>query len=122
MYEARKADYAERVLQAAQVALPAVRDAADSILPGTPVTFQHFTRRVGGWVGGRPQTRYRLLQTWGPRQMPGVWMVGDSIFPGQSTAAVALGRLRVAHSILAEQGALLEQRASMSFASPEHTS
>jgi len=123
-YEARKADYTQRVLQASQVALPALRDAADLILPGTPITFQRFTRRDGGWVGGRPQTRYRLLQPWGPRQMPGVWMVGDSIFPGQSTAAVALGGLRVARSILAEQGALLEQgapveqRAPVSFASP----
>jgi len=109
-------------LQAAQVALPGLRDAADLILPGTPITFQRFTRRAWGWVGGLPQTRLRLLQTRGPRQMPGVWMVGDSIFPGQSTAAVALGGLRVAHSILAEQGALLEQRAPMSFAPPEHTS
>jgi C-3',4' desaturase CrtD len=110
-YEARKADYAERVLQAAQVALPGLRDAADLILPGTPITFQRFTRRAWGWVGGLPQTRLRLLQTRGPRQMPGVWMVGDSIFPGQSTAAVALGGLRVASLILAEQGALLKQRA-----------
>jgi hypothetical protein len=29
-------------------------------------------------------------------------MVGDSIFPGQSTAAVALGGMRVARSILSE--------------------
>jgi hypothetical protein len=30
--------------------------------------------------------------------------VGDSIFPGQSTAAVALGGLRVAGALLAEAG------------------
>jgi hypothetical protein len=29
-----------------------------------------------------------------------MWLVGDSIFPGQSTAAVALGGLRVAELIL----------------------
>jgi hypothetical protein len=29
-------------------------------------------------------------------------MVGDSIFPGQSTAAVGLGGLRVGHSVLRE--------------------
>ena len=120
MYEARKADYAERVLQAAQVALPALRDTADLILPGTPVTFQRFTRRDWGWVGGLPQTRYRLLQALGPHQMPGVWMVGDSIFPGQSTAAVALGGLRAASSISAEQGVLVEQRPPVSFAPTEN--
>jgi hypothetical protein len=64
------------------------------------VTFQGFTRRVGGWVGGFPQTN--LFQAWGPRLGRGLWMVGDSIFPGQSTAAVALGGLRVAHSVLTE--------------------
>ena len=120
-YEARKADYTQRVLQAAQVALPGLRDAADLILPGTPITFQRFTRRDWGWVGGLPQTRYRLLQALGPRQMPGVWVVGDSIFPGQSTAAIALGGLRVARSILAEQDMPVEQRAPVSFAPTEST-
>jgi hypothetical protein len=84
------------------VALPHVRDAATLILPGTPVTFQRFTHRAWGWVGGFPQTS--LFRAWGPRLSPGLWMVGDSIFPGQSTAAVALGGLRVADSVLAEAG------------------
>jgi C-3',4' desaturase CrtD len=99
-YEARKDAYTERVLAAAQVALPHVRDAAALILPGTPISFQRFTRRAWGWVGGFPQTS--LFRAWGPRLAPGVWMVGDSIFPGQSTAAVALGGLRVADALLAE--------------------
>jgi C-3',4' desaturase CrtD len=99
-YEALKDAYTGRVLAAAQLALPHVRDASTLILPGTPVTFQRFTRRAWGWVGGFPQTS--LLRAWGPRLAPGVWMVGDSIFPGQSTAAVALGGLRVAGALLAE--------------------
>jgi len=104
-YEAQKAAYAERVLAAAEVALPGLHDAASLILPGTPVTFQRFTRRLWGWVGGFPQTS--LTSAWGPRLAPGLWMVGDSIFPGQSTAAVALGGLRVARAVrneLAEPG------------------
>jgi len=99
-YETRKAIYAERLLAAAETALPGLRDAADLILPGTPVTFQRFTHRDWGWVGGFPQTN--LFRTWGPRLMPGVWMVGDSIFPGQSTAAVALGGMRVARVLLSK--------------------
>lgn len=99
-YDARKEVYAERVLAAAEVALPGLRDAAALVLPGTPVTFQRFTRRAWGWVGGFPQTH--LLRAWGPRLGPGLWMVGDSIFPGQSTAAVALGGMRVASAVLAE--------------------
>jgi phytoene dehydrogenase-like protein len=99
-YEARKAAYTERVLDAAEVALPGLRDAADLVLPGTPVTFQRFTRRLWGWVGGFPQTS--LARAWGPRLAPGLWLVGDSVFPGQSVPAVALGGLRVARSILAD--------------------
>lgn len=62
--------------------------------PGTPLAFQRFAWRVGGWVGGFPQTS--LVRGWPPHLAPSLWMVGDSIFPGQSTAAVALGGLRVA--------------------------
>jgi C-3',4' desaturase CrtD len=100
-YEARKAAYTERVLSAAEVALPGLRGAARLILPGTPVSFQRFTRRAWGWVGGFPQTS--LFRTWGPRLAPNLWMVGDSIFPGQSNAAVAMGGLRVAQAIAGEQ-------------------
>ena len=60
-----------------------------------------------GWVGGFPQTS--LFRAWGPRLAPGLFMVGDSIFPGQSTAAVALGGLRVAGSLLADAGLELRE-------------
>lgn len=97
-YEARKNELAEKVLAAAEVAMPGLRSAARLVMPGTPVTFQRFTRRKWGWVGGFPQTN--LLRTLGPRLSPNLWLVGDSIFPGQSTAAVALGGLRVAQQAL----------------------
>ena len=97
-YEASKAELTEKALDTAEIALPGLREAARLVVPGTPVTFQRFTRRAWGWVGGFPQTS--LLSTLGPRLAPNLWMVGDSIFPGQSTAAVALGGLRVAQTIL----------------------
>ena len=101
-YERRKQHYVDRMLRAAERVIPGLRAAADLVMPGTPVTFQRFTRRAHGWVGGFPQTS--LFQTWGPRLDTNLWMVGDSIFPGQSTAAVALGGLRVARAIMAEAG------------------
>ncbi len=101
-YERRKAHYVERMVRAAERVLPGLRTAANLIMPGTPVTFQRFTRRAMGWVGGFPQTS--IFQAWGPRLGNGLWMVGDSIFPGQSTAAVALGGMRVARAILADAG------------------
>ncbi len=97
-YESRKNEYADKVMSNAERALPGFRRAAKLILPGTPITFQRFTRRIDGWVGGFPQTH--LLRTLSPKIGKYMWMVGDSIFPGQSTAATALGGLRVARHIL----------------------
>lgn len=97
-YEARKEAFGWKLLEIAERALPGLRDGVHLYKPGTPVTFQRFTRRRWGWVGGFPQTN--LLRTWAPRLMDGLWMVGDSIFPGQSTAAVALGGMRVAAAVL----------------------
>ena len=99
-FEARKAAMAEKLMAAAETAIPGLRTAARLVLPGTPLTFQRFTRRKLGWVGGFPQTS--LFRTFGPRLAPSLWLVGDSIFPGQSTAAVALGGLRVARMALQE--------------------
>lgn len=96
-YEARKAEYTARVLETAEVALPGLRSAARLVLPGTPVTFQRFTGRSLGWVGGFPQTS--LFRAWGPRLGRGLWLAGDSIFPGQSVLATALGGARVAAAI-----------------------
>jgi phytoene dehydrogenase-like protein len=97
-YEARKWEAANRLLGTAEIALPGLRESANLILPGTPVTFRRFTRRAWGWVGGFPQTS--LFRAWGPRLAPNLWLVGDSIFPGQSVPAVALGGMRVARSLL----------------------
>jgi len=109
-YKAQQHAFTERVLKAGERAIPGLGEAASLILPGTPVTFQRFTRRAWGWVGGFPQTS--LFRAWGPRLAPGVWMVGDSVFPGQSVPAVALGGLRVAESLLREAGRLGEMERS----------
>jgi C-3',4' desaturase CrtD len=97
-YEARKEEYTGRLLANAEQALPGLRDAAILVLPGTPVSFQRFTHRSLGWVGGFPQTR--LGRAWAPRLGAGLWLVGDSIFPGQSVLATALGGMRVAGAVM----------------------
>lgn len=99
-YQVRKGSYTEALLRAGKRVLPGLKEAAELVLPGTPVTFQRFTGRAHGWVGGYPQTH--LLKFRAPRLSSNLWMVGDSIFPGQSTAAVALGGLRVAKMIIKE--------------------
>lgn len=71
----------------------------------SPRTFQRFLRRAEGAVGGVP--RRVGLAAWsnlGPvSPEPGLWLAGDSVFPGQSTYAVALGGVRVAEAIRRSQ-------------------
>jgi C-3',4' desaturase CrtD len=97
-YESQKAEMTEKILANAETAIPGLRRAARLVMPGTPVTFQRFVRRKWGWVGGFPQTS--LLRSIAPQLGKQMWLVGDSIFPGQSTTAVALGGLRVANAVL----------------------
>lgn len=93
-YEKMKTNYTEKVLTAVETVMPDVRRLTSLTLPGNPVTFQYYTRRPLGLVGGFPQES--LLRVRGPKtNLRNVWLVGDSIFPGQSTAAVTIGAQRV---------------------------
>lgn len=68
----------------------------------SPRTFERFTGRWQGFVGGIPRRAgLRAYRGWLPAPMePGLYMVGDCVFPGQSTLAVALGGIRVARRLL----------------------
>lgn len=98
-YHARREQYQEQLLQAAESVLPNLRKGIRFIMNGTPQTFQKFTRRPRGMVGGFPQTS--LLAARGPQTgLPHLWLVGDSVFPGQSTAGVTAGAMRVAAEVM----------------------
>lgn len=98
-FQARRAVMTEKLLATAEMALPGLRNATRLQLDGTPRAFAFFTRRPDGMVGGFPQTS--LLKARGPWSgLPNLWLVGDSIFPGQSTAGVTLGALRVASEVM----------------------
>ena len=98
-YRVRRNAYAERLLAAAERAMPRLRAAVRLCLPGTPVTFQYYTRRPMGMVGGFAQTS--LFAARRPQAgIDNLGPVGDSIFPGQSTAGVTLGAMRVATEVL----------------------
>ena len=98
-YYARKQDYAEKMLTQIDKAIPNFSRAVRLTLPGSPVTFQFYTGRHLGQVGGFAQTS--LFAARGPRTgIPNLRLVGDSIFPGQSTAGVTLGAMRVANDVM----------------------
>jgi phytoene dehydrogenase-like protein len=97
-YLNKRAEYADKLLTAATSALPGLREAVELSLPGTPVTFDYYTGRHLGMVGGFPQES--LFSARGPGTgVKNLWLVGDSIFPGQSTAGVTLGAIRVAAEV-----------------------
>ncbi len=102
-YRERKAEYTERILSHVERVLPGMRAGLTLTLPGTPVTYRFYTGRHLGMVGGFPQES--LFTARSPRTgIRNVRLVGDSIFPGQSTAGVSLGALRVAADVLARVG------------------
>jgi len=92
-----KNTYENKLIGLAKTIIPKINN-AELIESGTPVTFNHFTNRIQGWVGGFRQEN--LFKTFPSRIDANLFMVGDSIFPGQSTAAVSLGGIRVANSIM----------------------
>jgi phytoene dehydrogenase-like protein len=75
-------------------------------MTASPRTFQRFTGRAGGAVGGIPRRAglHHYLSAWPRAVRPGLWMVGDSVFPGQSTLATAIGGVRTAECVARELG------------------
>ncbi|MBW4553218.1 MAG: C-3',4' desaturase CrtD [Aphanocapsa sp. GSE-SYN-MK-11-07L] len=69
----------------------------------TPLTFQRFTARHDGMVGGIGQR----VPTFGPfgfanrTPIPNLWLVGDSTHPGEGTAGVSYSALTVVRQIAA---------------------
>lgn len=103
-HAARKAEYASRMLAALRKALP---DAPGALLHqefGTPRSFARYTRRTAGAVGGPPVSRRNAnFLAVGPDVLgDGLWVVGDSVFPGQGTLAVVLSAIRVVERITGE--------------------
>jgi phytoene dehydrogenase-like protein len=97
-YQDRVAEYTEQMLANAEQAVPGLRRRIKLLLSGTPVTFRFYTRRHKGGVGGFPSTS--IFAARGPwTGMRNAWLVGDSIFPGQSTAGVTIRALRVVDDI-----------------------
>lgn len=71
-------------------------------MTGSPRTFERFTGRAEGFVGGVPRRaglhNYAGLVPASPS--PGLYLVGDSVFPGQSTLATTLGGMKAADRAL----------------------
>ncbi len=104
-----QAEQAQRVATIQARMRQTIRDLAPDLESGvvhamtaSPRTWHRFTRRPEGLVGGAPRVAglasYKGL--WPRPVAPGLWLVGDSVFPGQSTLATALGGVRTARAVL----------------------
>ncbi len=72
----------------------------------TPLGFQRWTNRPNGIVGGLGQNP-EIFGLFGlPSRTPfkGLWLCGDSIYPGEGTAGVSQSALMVSRQILATKG------------------
>ena len=104
--EAGRAECVERIQETMRETLrrraPEIAGAVVHELTASPRTFERFTARPDGFVGGIPRRagfgNYRRLSPLQPA--PGLHLVGDSVFPGQSTLACAIGGVKVAQAVV----------------------
>ena len=81
----------QRLLAAVRDVIPDVDGRVRLLQSATPRTYERFTLRPGGYVGG-PIQRPGLPVLKGPtrRRRGGMFLAGDHIFPGQGTIGTAL--------------------------------
>lgn len=102
-YESRKRAAADHLIQLARRAYPNLADRPVVLEVATPRTYERFTRRPQGAVGGfkqnlRNTNQHAVPHDIGPR---GFWQVGDTTWPGLGTVACVLGSKIVADGVMA---------------------
>lgn len=87
----RRLQLEDRLIGAAERVIPGVRGRVLVRRSATPLTYERFTGRPGGYVGGLRQRR-GVVALLAPdhRPAPGAFLAGDHVFPGQGTVGVAL--------------------------------
>ena len=105
-HAARKAAVQAELLEVLLHTFPALRHVERPVvMAGTPRTWEGFTGRSGGRVGGLPfdVTTLRRGYPSGRTGVRGLARVGDTVFPGQSVPACAWGARRVVAELLAQK-------------------
>jgi prolycopene isomerase len=105
-YEAKKEATANRILDKLEKIFPGIDANIDYLEAGTPKTHRRFLGRVDGTYGPIPRKKL-----WGLLGMPfnrtaieGLYIVGDSTFPGQGLNAVAFSGFACAHRVGVDLG------------------
>lgn len=102
-YRGRKREVGDRLIALARRVYPELGRNAAVYEVATPRTYERFTKRPRGAVGGVRQTLANSNQKAVPHDVgvPGYWLVGDSTWPGLGTVACCLGSRLVAEGVLA---------------------
>jgi C-3',4' desaturase CrtD len=100
-YARRKQAVGRNLVALAQRVYPRLGEAVLFRGVGTPRTYQRYTSRPRGAVGGVRQNMHNSNQYAVPHHLgvDGLWLVGDTTWPGLGTVACALGSRLVAEGV-----------------------
>jgi len=102
-YEAVKKKVEDQIVRVIDQSLPkfSVSD-IDIVFSSTPVTWSRWVYRKKGRVGGIPQHTDRSLLDWTPNETPfkGLFLAGDTVFPGQGIPGVTLSGINAYQRII----------------------
>lgn len=101
-YELSKEFVQERILNILRRKLPDFGNAEIKLaFSATPVTWKNWVYRKKGRVGGIPQSMSRSLLDWTPNKTPfkGLYLAGDTVYPGQGIPGVTLSGINVYYRI-----------------------
>ncbi|CAN5150581.1 hypothetical protein BH23BAC3_BH23BAC3_28490 [soil metagenome] len=102
-YEAVKKKVEDQIVRVIVKSIPgfSISD-IDVAFSSTPVTWSNWVYRKKGRVGGIPQHTERSLLDWTPNVTPfkGLFLAGDTVFPGQGIPGVTLSGINVYHRIV----------------------
>jgi phytoene dehydrogenase-like protein len=100
VYRQEKQRFETILLDQVEKALPNVRAGVEVMMSGSPRTFYNFTRRDGGRVGGIPQTlaAANFAAPSHRSDVRGLYLAGDTVFPGQGTLGVSVSGYNAARS------------------------
>lgn len=101
-HAARAADLVDHLVGYARRVYPELGRRAVVREVGTPRTYERYTSRPGGAVGGVRQRPGNTNQHAVPHRLgvPGFWLAGDSTWPGLGTVACVIGSGIVAGGVL----------------------
>lgn len=105
-YEEKKEEAADRIIERLEKIFPGLDEGLDYLEVGTARSHQRFLGRTDGTYGPIPRHQLRGLlgMPFNRTDLPGLYCVGDSTFPGQGLNAVAFSGFACAHRVAVDLG------------------